>query len=567
MKANDDTKSGFLLTHQSIAAALRSGLRRHLCVDCKGLELSFFLRKFDRPQFYYYWKDRTGAKPKDRREWLGEYDKNSPYCLQRVRKLWEQADALRKAGLPVVLEFPEPPPEREVAEKPKRRVGLTLAQVVPDYCDYLKRSIDLKELSAKTAKPWVFIIRRFWQAMPGATLASLDAAALDAYLESLVLDAQSKGADGQSTRQNTRACLIHFFDWAVTKQLVRENVAKETSRAKYRVSHVKLPDEDLSRYLVALREMRKSADRLAVTHYLWLLTLTGCRRDELSTATIGDFYLTERQRVIVATKAKDRKTHYTGLSHLAVRVVQEQIRLLKSKNLPTSKDSLLFPAASALKKIQRWHGDGLKPMSSHVIYKHHAQVIAKAGIASFTIHDFRRIFATMAAQVGVGPDYQRLLISHTTGRREAHGVYNLHNYMHELKEAASRLAVVFDFLSAEVGANGMRSPLECRLDFIESFEYWMSEPGRRFYNASPMNFYVVGLVEEAIAEVSKRDFESGLIAAIEAGKQRVRAARSKPRAKVKTLGHKLAGAAAGAVTADAEVLPFKHLHGESESAV
>jgi site-specific recombinase XerD len=160
--------------------------------------------------------------------------------------------------------------------------------------------------------------------MPGVSLASLDTASLDTYFDDLVFNAQAKGADGRSSSVNARACFIHFFDWAVSKKLVSSNPAKETRQRKYKPSHAKVPDEDLSRYLVVLRKMRQAPkpERLAVTHYLWLMALTGYRKAELATATIGDFYLDERKRRINVEQAKDDEDHYIGLSHMAVRAVR-----------------------------------------------------------------------------------------------------------------------------------------------------------------------------------------------------------------------------------------------------
>lgn len=503
MGTTSTAAKGFLLTVQSIEAAIKTGKRRHLSVEYKGLELEVL--KKGRPQFRYYWKDRTGDKAVDRRVWLVDYDRASPKCLVVARMMWEQASELRQAGLSVVLERPEAAPSRPET----RAKALVVHQVVNDYVAHLQRSVDFRSLSVKTAKPWMFIIRRFERAMKAVSLDTIDAETVESYLDGLVTDAVKRGAQGLSTRMNAHACLTHFFQWAVEKRLVSNNPAKGIRRTKYKRDHTKIADEVLSRYLAALRRIRREGERIAVSNYLWLLMLTGCRRDELSTATIGDFYLAERQRRISAIRAKDGKPHYTGISYLAVSVVREQIDLLKQKGLPTGAGDLLFPAASALKKIQRWHGDGLRPMSGHVIYKHHREVSNRAGIEPFTLHDFRRIFATMAARLGIDSDYQRLLISHTTGRREAHEVYNLHRYEKELREAASRLAVVFDFLSAETIVAGRRSPLQCQDDFVASRIFWNSEDGREFASSDSMAFSVEHLVRLGVIESHVRDVKSG----------------------------------------------------------
>lgn len=145
-----------------------------------------------------------------------------------------------------------------------------------------------------------------------------------------------------------------------------------------------------------------------------LLLLTGQRRSEVG--QLRRSWLCGGEVIFPKGFAKNKREHRFPLSPLAQQVIAE---------LPNTGE-LLFPAASDVEKpfaTWAWHkkrfDDGLK----HV--------------EPYTLHDLRRTFATVHAQIGTPIHVTERMLNHVSGTiRGVAAVYNRHSYSEEMRRAA-----------------------------------------------------------------------------------------------------------------------------------
>lgn len=144
-----------------------------------------------------------------------------------------------------------------------------------------------------------------------------------------------------------------------------------------------------------------------------LLILTGQRRTEIG--QLRRSWISGDEVVFPQGFAKNKREHRFPLSLIAQQVIAD---------LPNTGD-LLFPAATDLEKpftTWAWHkkrfDEGLE------------------GVEPYTLHDLRRTFATVHAQIGTPIHVTEKLLNHVSGTISGvAAVYNRHSYVEEMRGA------------------------------------------------------------------------------------------------------------------------------------
>jgi len=144
-----------------------------------------------------------------------------------------------------------------------------------------------------------------------------------------------------------------------------------------------------------------------------LLLLTGQRRTEVG--QLRRSWISDDEVVFPKGFAKNKREHRFPLSPMAQKVITD---------LPDTGD-LLFPAATDFEKpftTWAWHkkrfDDGLKD------------------VEAYTLHDLRRTFATVHAQIGTPIHVTEKLLNHVSGTISGvAAVYNRHSYVDEMRFA------------------------------------------------------------------------------------------------------------------------------------
>lgn len=147
-----------------------------------------------------------------------------------------------------------------------------------------------------------------------------------------------------------------------------------------------------------------------------LLILTGQRRTEVG--QMRRSWITNDEVVFPKGFAKNKKEHRFPLSPMAQHVIAQ---------LPDTGD-LIFPAATDFEKpftTWAWHkkrfDDGLED------------------VEPYTLHDLRRTFATVHAQIGTPIHVTEKLLNHVTGTISGvAAVYNRHSYADEMRGAMKK---------------------------------------------------------------------------------------------------------------------------------
>ncbi len=157
-----------------------------------------------------------------------------------------------------------------------------------------------------------------------------------------------------------------------------------------------------------------------------LLILTGQRRTEVG--QLRRSWISGEEVVFPKGFAKNKREHRFPLSPMAQKVIAQ---------LPDTGD-LLFPAATDFEKpftTWAWHkkrfDDGLED------------------VEPYTLHDLRRTFATVHAQLGTPIHVTEKLLNHVSGTISGvAAVYNRHSYSEEMRAAIGRYDEWLDRLIA-----------------------------------------------------------------------------------------------------------------------
>lgn len=224
-----------------------------------------------------------------------------------------------------------------------------------------------------------------------------------------VMKVISKLSSTPSEQSHAYVAIRTMMNWCVRHGLIDHSVVPPMKQKSVQRDRVLSEDELRQVYLRAIETP------FPFGPIVQLLLLTGQRRSE-----VGQFrrsWIRNSEMVFPVGFAKNKKEHRFPLSSLAQEVIAQ---------LPDTGD-LLFPAATDFEKpftTWAWHkkrfDEGLDE------------------VAPYTLHDLRRTFATVHAQIGTPIHVAEKLLNHVSGTISGvAAVYNRHSYMDEMRMAVS----------------------------------------------------------------------------------------------------------------------------------
>jgi integrase len=204
------------------------------------------------------------------------------------------------------------------------------------------------------------------------------------------------------------AAVRKFFNWCVSRGLLDRSPCEGISApARENARHRTLRDDELTAVLAAARDMGYPFGFI-----VWVLVLTGQRRDEVGRMAWDHLDLARQVWVIPAEHAKNRKPHTVQLSAPARDLL---------KNLPQTGD-LVFSV------------DGATAFQGYSKAK--AKLDELSGVTDWTLHDLRRTVVSGMAALGVAPHVADKILNQQGGTISGvAAVYQRHEFMKERKQA------------------------------------------------------------------------------------------------------------------------------------
>jgi integrase len=204
------------------------------------------------------------------------------------------------------------------------------------------------------------------------------------------------------------AAVRKFLNWCVSRGIIERSPCEGIAApAREQARHRTLNDEELAGVLSAAREMGYPFGAI-----VWLLSLTGERRDEVGRMRWDHVDPTGHLWVIPGEHAKNRKPHTVHLS---------------------------TPSRSLLKAIPRT-GELVFSVDGKTVFQGYSKSKAKlddlSGVVDWTLHDLRRTVVSGMAALGVAPHVADKILNHQTGTISGvAAVYQRHEFMNERKQA------------------------------------------------------------------------------------------------------------------------------------
>lgn len=170
----------------------------------------------------------------------------------------------------------------------------------------------------------------------------------------------------------------------------------------------RLSDEEIKTVWNVLADMKERQQLI-----MKFLILTGCRSTEIRTAKWDWFDFDERTWTIPASDYKTGKSVRRALPDAVV----EMMGIIKETSV-----------SRHVVTVSRYNGpeDDRPPMQPNVAL-FSAQIIAKTGMKTWSLHDLRRTVATRLSELGAPPHVVEKLLGHHMAGVMAR--YNLHDYL------------------------------------------------------------------------------------------------------------------------------------------
>jgi integrase len=223
---------------------------------------------------------------------------------------------------------------------------------------------------------------------------------------SLVLD---KLIDTPSEANHAFTAARTFFRWCERRGYVEKNPMRtlQMPYPKKRRKRV-LTDSELCSVWGAAGQMEGDFGEI-----VRLLLLMGQRRGE--TAALRDFYYSDNAQTVALPGeiTKNHRDHTFPVGPMAAAILSKRIRQERPSDL-------LFQAVGSEKPFSGW-SKSKKALDKLISIPH------------WTLHDLRRTFRTNLGRLKVRPDIAERLVNHVSARTEVEEVYDLHNYMDEMR--------------------------------------------------------------------------------------------------------------------------------------
>lgn len=233
-----------------------------------------------------------------------------------------------------------------------------------------------------------------------------------------VMKVISKLAATPSEQSHAFVAIRTMMNWCVRHGLVEHSVVPPIKQKSVERDRVLSSDELRQVFRVALETP------FPFGPIVQLLLLTGQRRTEVG--QLRRSWINGDAVTFPEGFAKNKREHRFPLSPMAQAVIE---------NLPRTGD-LLFPAAT----------DFERPFTTWAWHKARFDEQLEA-VAPYKLHDLRRTFATVHAQIGTPIHVTEKLLNHVSGTISGvAAIYNRHSYMDEMRSAVSNYDVYLENL-------------------------------------------------------------------------------------------------------------------------
>ena len=215
---------------------------------------------------------------------------------------------------------------------------------------------------------------------------------------------------GRSSGNQALATYRAFFKWCIRRHYLEKSpcdlmrVGKSNRRARV------LDERELKAVWTGAEELGGHFGSI-----VRLLILTGQRRSEI--AGLRTNFFKEDLCTLPSNLTKNGREHTFPIGPLAAAVLSEHL----SNDV---NGAPLFAARGTMDKP--FNGWSKKPALDKL-----------SAITDWTLHDLRRTFRTIHAQIGTPPHIAERIINHVSSRSELEEIYNQYKYLAEMKQATS----------------------------------------------------------------------------------------------------------------------------------
>jgi integrase len=218
-------------------------------------------------------------------------------------------------------------------------------------------------------------------------------------------------ASGPASRNRARTALSAFFSFAIAEGFVETNPVQGTGKAAEASRDRVLSDSELAMVWNALPTS-------AYGDLVWLLMLTGQRRQELGGLRWSEVNLTDRLITLPAERCKNGRAHTIPLSEPALAILAARAR---NGELVFGQGRSGYGAwADGKAALDRRLGPGFQP---------------------FVLHDARRTVASGMARLGVNLPVIEKLLNHVSGSFAGIvGTYQRYDFAEEKRQAMDKWA-------------------------------------------------------------------------------------------------------------------------------
>jgi len=212
-----------------------------------------------------------------------------------------------------------------------------------------------------------------------------------------------------------------FFNWAVRNQYLDSNPLASVGRPNKPTSRERV----LSEHELAALLLHTAGQRSRYHDIVSLLALTGQRRGEIAALQWSEID-TDSLR-LESYRTKNKRQHWLPLGQTATHLIETI----------DGGSRYVFGTAELDRPFSGWA-------------RAQRRLLKETGLDHFTLHDLRRTYSTMHAQLGTPIHVTERLLNHVTGTISGvAAVYNRYSYQDEMREAVAQYD---DFIAKLIAA-------------------------------------------------------------------------------------------------------------------
>jgi integrase len=223
---------------------------------------------------------------------------------------------------------------------------------------------------------------------------------------------------GPIARNRARSALSAMFAWCIQEGLLDTNPVAGTGKASEGNGRERVLTQE------ELRTLWRSLGDDPFSDVVRLLLLTGQRRTEIGNLRWSEIDHARKMIVLPASRVKNGREHSVPLSAQALAIINGVPRRNTTDYLWGERGFIHWERAKAA-------------------------LDQRLPLAPWTLHDCRRTFATMAAELGVQPHIVEACLNHLSGHKSGvAGIYNRASYVDPMRDALQRWADHLDKITA-----------------------------------------------------------------------------------------------------------------------